>query len=546
MRKWFASLAVLGLAATAATAQVIPPAIANALQQVSEDDGVAEIAFKVIYPTPAGEFMNVDFNTDAAGLSVLGVAVGLYVSGPVAQIGEIAICGDNLALDASGRTPDLASPLSSLTNPTGSPGTSSSYCTGVTVYDVPNVTLGTGGTHAVMGFKTNDSNTWLCVDAWDSNFNNHTGARHSFFTTDSYATPASYSANKWNYEIRLAVPPATPNGGLFLVNGLTSGTMAGGGTLSLDFWSADGGAPTNYLMVLNVGGPLISFLPIVLATGNTNFVPNGIQQLGQITGTMPCSAIGLTLTFGCFFSDNLDKKKNGKNKIKLSNFSSTTVASSKTCTPNICFGIRDDGTMENGIFNPRIWYGFGNAAKTNDCATVHMGKVSSLPPVVTNLTAVEAVTWDLCGTGSIWQQIGIYQANTGLDPTGDTPDLSTPLTSIGGTSLAASPGFGGVWGFPAVVYNTPDIPANTVTDYHATFEYANNESCLFIGLDGGAGWVGGTSDDNGNDCAPQIQGTSSVGSNSYYSLDGFATPSVDGTGGGVYPVFNLLQRIDWN
>jgi hypothetical protein len=547
MRKWFASLAVLGLAATAATAQTIPNAIANSLFQVSEDDNAAELAYKLFYPSAAGEAFNVDFNSDAAGMTVMGVAVELYISAGTGQIGTVAVCADNLALDASGRTPDLASPLASLTNPTGSPSAGGGFCSGFTTYDTPDVALGTGGVHGVVSFAVNDSNTWMCTDAWDSSGFNHTGARHSFWTTDSYATPSSYSFNKWNYMIRLSGPPATPGGGLFLVNGLTSGTMPGGGTISLQFWSSDGAAPTLYLMVLNAGGPLIAFLPVVLSTGNTNFVPNGIQQLGVITGTMPCSATGLTLTFGCFFSDNLDKKKNGKNKIKLSNFSSTTVTPSKICSPNVCFGIRDDGTMENGVFNPRIWYGFGSAAKTNDCASVHMGKASPLAPVVTNLTAVESATWDFCGTNPCWQQVGIYQSNLTVDPSGNTPNLGAPLTSIGGSS-ACYPGgaFTGSWGFPATVYDTPDILANTTTDYHTSFEWASNDSCLFVGLDGGAGWVGGTSDDLGDDCAPQIQGTSSVGSNSFYSLDGFATPAVDGTGGGIYPVYNLLERIDWN
>jgi hypothetical protein len=124
------------------------------------------------------------------------------------------------------------------------------------------VTLGTGGTHAVVAFATNDSSTWMCTDAWDSSGFNHTGARHSFFTTDSYATPAAYSFNKWNWMIRLAGAPPTPGGGLFLVNGLTSGTMKPGATISLQFWSSDGSAPILYLMVLNAGGPLISFLPV--------------------------------------------------------------------------------------------------------------------------------------------------------------------------------------------------------------------------------------------------------------------------------------------
>jgi len=525
MRKWFASLAILGLAATAATAQTIPNAIATSLFQVSEDDGGAELAFKIFYPTPAGEAYNVDFNSDGAGVNVFGLAVELYVSVGTAQLAYAAVCGDNLALDASGRTPDLGSPLSILTNPTGGPGTGS-FCTGFTTYDLPNVTLGTGGAHGVVAFPTNDSSTWMCTDAWDSLGFNHTGARHSFFTTDSYATPSSYQASKWNYMIRLAGPPPTPGGGLFLINGSTAATVGGGQPVALQFWSSDATNPTLYLEFIKVGAIFIPLPGIVLQTGKTNFVPNGIQQLGVLSGNMACAAVGLTLTFGCFFSDNLDKKKNGKNKIKLSNLATVTVTPNKACTPNICFGIRDDGTFDGGIFNPRIWYGTGSAAGSNDASSVHMGKVSPLGPPVTN---------------PCWQEVGIYQSNTGLDPSGNTPDLASPLTSIGGASACNPGGYGGAWGFPAVVYDTPDIVANTTTDYHTSFEYANNDSCLYVGLD-----RTGTSDNAGDDCAGTISGTSSVNSNSYFTLDGFTTPAVDSTQGGSFPVFNLQERINWN
>jgi len=538
-KRWIAG-SLLGLAAAAAPAQTIPGWIANSLFQLSEDDDGAELACKIFDPTPAGEAYDVDFNNDGTGMTVMGVAVELYTTtGGTFQIGQVAVCGDNRALDASGRTPDLASPLASLSNATSS-APFGAFCSGFTTYDTPDVTLGTGGAHAVVSFAVNDSSTWICTDAWDATGFNHTGARHSFFTTDSFATPAAYSSNKWNWMIRLAGPPATPGGGLFLVNGLTSGTMPAGGTIALQFWSSDASAPTLYLMVLNAGGPLISFLPVVLSIGNTNFVPNGIQQLGVITGTMPCSATGLTLTFGCFFSDNLDQKKNGKNKIKLSNFSITTVAPNPICSPNLCFGIRDDGAMENAVFHPRVWYGLGLAAKTNDCASVHMGTVENSSPFVTHLTAVEAVTWDSCGYNPCWQQVGIYPSNTVLDPSGDTPDLATPLTSIGG-STACLRYSSSVWGFPANVYDTPDIAASTTIDYHSAFEWAYGDSCLYLGLD-----TNGTGDDFGLDCVPAISGTSPVGSASFFSLDGFATPAVDSTNGGTFPVFNLMERIDWN
>src|SRR5262249_7995686 len=119
--------------------------------------------------------------------------------------------------------------------------------------------------------------------------------------------------------------------------------------------------------------------------------------------------------------------------------------------------------------------------------------------------------------------------------------LSSPITSIGGSSACTTISPGGIWGFPAVVYDTPDVGANTTTDYHTVFEYAVNDSCLFVGLDNN-----GTSDDAGNDCAPTLQSSPPTGPTSFYSLDGFASVAVDSTGGGVYPSFNLLERIDWN
>src|SRR6185295_6678695 len=148
----------------AAAAQTIPNAIANSLFQVSEDDGAAELAFQISATAPTGQAYNVDFNTDGAGMTVLGVAIEInFSSGTGPLKGTIAVCADNLALDASGRTPDLASPLASLTNPTGS--LSGGFCTGFTTYDTPDVTLGTAGAHGVLA--SNDSSTWICTDAWD-------------------------------------------------------------------------------------------------------------------------------------------------------------------------------------------------------------------------------------------------------------------------------------------------------------------------------------------------------------------------------------------
>ena len=540
MTKTWIAASLAGFAAAEAPAQTIPASITNSLFQVAEDDGVAEAAFKLLTPTPAGEAYNVDFDAAGAGMTILGLSAELYVTAGTIRLGFAAICGDDLAVDASGRTPDLANPLSILANPSGGPPWAS-FCLQSTVFDLPDVTLGTGGAHGVIAFPAGDTATWICADASDQYGSAHTGPRHSFYTTDSYATPASYAAQKWNYMIRLVGTPRTPGGGLFLINGVSAASIRSGTDIALQFWSSDGNAATQYLEFLAVtsAGPFLPLPAVVLTTGDSNFLPNGIQQLGVVSGPMPCAAIGAKFQFGCFFSDNLDRKPNGKNKIKLSNLASVAVIPSRACWPNVCFGIADDGTMDNYVFNPRIWYGLGSAAGTNDAASVHMGQVSPLGPAVKSLTAVESVTWDFCG-GFSWQLIAICSSNTVLDPSGNTPDIATPLTSICNSS-AYHGHIEGTWGFPAEVYDVPDVVANTTTDYHSVYEWSYGDSCLFLGLDSN-----GTGDDDGMDCAPAISGTSPVGSASFFSLDGFATPAVDSTNGGTFPVYNVMERIDWN
>lgn len=525
MRKWFATVGAFGIVAAAATAQTIPSSISNFLNQTVEDDGVAETSYKISYPSAAGEGFDVDFNTDAAGATIFGVAIQTYVSLGSASWGYVALCGDNLALDASGRTPDIANPLSILTNPTGGPSAGSPYCQGFTTYDLPDVTAPTsGGIHAAVAMPTGDTGTWLCTDLFNSNGSSHTGPRHSFWTSDNYATPSSYPFTRLNWMIRLAGSPATPNGGLFLLNGSQGPqNIKGGTTIATQFWSSDTANPTKYLQGLVIGPIFLPLPAFVLQTGLRNFAVIPIPNLGQLDGTAPCSAVGATITMKAFFADNLDLKKNGKPKIKLTNTASATIVQSGICCPSICFGLRDDGVMDGTIWK------VGSPAGSKDYFNVHDGKVVNNPgcPTVTNLIAVESSTWDFCGN-SCWGEVGIYQSNLTQDPSGNTPN-ATPLSSVSGTSACYSGGaFTGTWGYPATLYDTPDLVANTTTDYHTAMKWATNDSCLWLGSD-----TDGTDDDTGNDC-----GTRTV-QYSFFTLDGYAT-------NGISTGMNTMERLDWN
>jgi hypothetical protein len=530
MRKWFASVGVLGLAAAAATAQTIPGNIGAFLSQISYDDGGAETSFKINFPSAAGEGFDVDFNADGAGSVAMGCALEIYVTSGSASLKYVGLFPDNLALDASGRTPDLNNPLAMLTNPTGGPAVGI-FCptsaTGFTTYDTPDVVLGTGGVHISTAFPTGDSSTWLCTDLFASNGSSHTGPRHTFFTTDDYVTPASYPFTHMNWMMRLAGSPPTPNGGAFLINGSTAATVQAGTTLALQFWSSDTVNPTKYLEGIVVG-PFIPIPAIILQTGLENFTPIPVPNLGQLDGPAPCSAVGVTLTWEAFFADNLDLKKNGKPKIKLTNTATLSIVQSGICCPSLCFGIRDDGGYNNIIWKVQ------NPAGSKDYFNVHMGHTGpgSSPgcAVVNNLLAVEAVTWDFCGN-QCWGEVGIYQANLTQDPSGNTPDVSAPLASVGGAS-ACFPGgaFTGDSGFPATLYDTPDLVATTAIDYHTAVHWTTGDSCLWVGSD-----TDGAADDSTTNCGVG-PGTAAF---SFFTLDGFASNALNA---GI----NTMERIDWN
>jgi hypothetical protein len=523
MGKWTIALGVISVIAADLRAQTIPTAIANGLRYYQYDDGSAETSYKIFWhASRPGESYSVDFDDDARGKLIMGVQIPTYATSSGAfGIGSISVCPDNLTLDPFGHTPDPSSPLTSLSNPTGQPGMYPGFCGPDPCYDLPDVTAPSTGIHACMRWVSGDSATWLCTDT--------TAPRgHSYFTTTGYATVATPMAANWM--IRLATPHYTPNGGEFLINGFASTSIGGLGSMALQLWSRDVTHPTFYLQELDLGGPLVPLPALVLQTGLTNLAPNGIPGLGELSGIVPCAAGGSVVTFRAFFMDNLDLKKNGHAKIKLTGPATATLFSSKACCPQLCFGVADDGVMDQYMFKVQ------DPAGPKDWGNVHMGFLPAggggpgCPPSVSNLTGLEAVSWDTCGTGPCWADVGIYPSNP-VDPTGSTPDVSAPLTSISGLSACMPPGSTG-WSFPAVFYDTPDIAANTTTDYHAAMHWTSMDTCTWMGADTNA-----SSDDAGSDCADHW---------SYYSNTSFWTKDGYATNANPIVLVNWMERIDWN
>jgi hypothetical protein len=546
MRKWFASLAVLGLCSAAATAQTLgsPPPVGGCgqSQSIVYDDGIAWTSWKVRSPTGHKDYFNVDCNDEAGNMTVSGIALQTFMSTPPAGsnpgIRYIALCPDNLAVDSLGHTPDLNSPLTRLgsrggTGPaiTGVPGPTAGYCPGMLVYDTPDVTVPTtGGAHMVMTFNTGESSTWLCSD-----FGSVVG--RSYFTTTAYTTPAT---GLGNYDLMMRavgtmIPPSNGSAYMTVNNATGSVEFPQVATVTTTLWSSAAVQPTLYEQGAFVSG--FGFIPapqLAMSTGFENFAPISDLFQGTLCGPLsdpsnpPCVPAGLAFGFTAFYIDNNDLKKNGNGKIKQTNVVNCLITSDCACNPCPCFGQKDDGQIDG------VYWKVQNPAGPADYFNVrfdHTDTVGAPCPNPAVVSSIDVATWDLCGAGTAaWGSIGLYPPDTVVDPSGGTPLLASPISTATSAVLGLPPAHFDT-GSAAHTIDIPDVNASTnavlagAIDLHTAVGWVPGDSCTWMG-----------SDTDGSDDPPGA-GTS-VGTASYFTLNGYSTPAI------IYPV-NWIERINW-
>jgi hypothetical protein len=308
--------------------------------------------------------------------------------------------------------------------------------------------------------------------------------------------------------------------------------------------------PTLYLQgAIITGFPFIPLPQILLATGLENFVPISDLTQGTLCGPIatsaPCPPVGLFFALGAFYIDNDDLKPSGKGKIKSTNFVGCTIVAGSTaiCYPCLCFGDVDDGFLDGWIWKVQNPAGpfdyFNNRFDNLDAAASSTCTVTN---PVTSVTAIEASSWDFCGTGPTWASIGIYTANTALDSTGNTPDLASPVVTA--TTLSMAP-FASDFSYPATVYDFPDIFTSTnsalasSTILHVAMQWAPGDSCTWIGSDTDS------LDDNfssTNCTADPAPLTSTV---SFFSSTGYTTPALAFTNPGFSSTPNMMMKLDF-
>lgn len=512
MRKWFASLAALGLVNAAATAQTIPSL--DCWPLFGYDNGVGGTGWKVIYPTGAGDRFNVDFNADLAGLNVVGLALDMVSTNPGGSIGQVAYCTSNFGVDSTGTTPDTVGGVisgSSAWGTSGVPASSAAFCGAYVGLDFADFTAGSD-VHAVMTMVTGDTTLWLCSDT-------SAAQGRSYFTTNNYATTAIPFTVNW---MMRAVYGGTP--GSFTINGATAVNVRDDGTLALQFWGTAG--TTGYLQGLFLGGTTFIALPgFVVPTGQCNFVPPGTgPDNGVLSGSLAgsCPPVGLSLSFGAFWLDNTNLKANGHATITLTNLASFTVTStSKACCPLPCYGINDDGVLDSIIW--KVAY----PSTSGDWFNVKCGPV---PTGVTNLLSMEAPCWDFNGTGGTFKDAGAYKANLGLDPTGNTMDPASPISAVGGASASVAPG-ASQWGYPATLFDFADVAATLGSIVHIGLHFNTGDTGL---------WQ--ASDTDAADINPTIPSGCGVLPNttSFFTSNNFTTSAIP------FSTVNAMQILHWN
>ncbi len=555
MRKWLASLAVLGFASAAATAQTVPVPPVGACgesQMLFFDDGVPETSWKVFLPTGVGDAFNVDLDDMAAGMDVTGVAINTWTSTGTGPLGirYIALAPDNLTVSTLGNTPSTVpySIRSTTTGTiTGNPGFGAGYCPGLVGFDVPDFTVpASGGLHAVTTFLTGDSGTWLCSDQ------SCPYAGRSFFTSSGYLSAATPMTA--NLQIRVIASMLNPCPGpgfdsayLTVNNGVNGVEVTQAGAVTVSLWSCCVTTPVQ-LPVIYLQGvfipPSSTFFPVpstILVTGfdydfltGAGKVANGDIFHGAFCANLSdpsagCVPTGATFEVGAFYLDNCTLKKNGKPKLRITNLVDVIVtADLKKCNPCVCFGQQDDGFQDFFIWKVQ------NPAGSKDYFNVCQG--AFIDPTTSGtcgpyglLTGVEAASWDFCGTGPSWGEVGVYPANTTLDPSGGTPNVGTPVAIA--STLSMSPGSAD-YSYPATLYSfSTAATVSTTVALHSATKWLTGDTCVWIGSD-----TDGVDDDTtstGPICSTIPSSTS------FFTADGYVTNAQG------YCNANWMQKINY-
>ena len=458
------------------------------------DDGGSESFWKATSPSGASDYFSVDLGPGIDGKTVSAVYCDCLETHGLAgtiSLGIAENCGPGI--------PDVNIIVASANSPSvqaGESGDTDDY------YSVACSALGSPihGHSVLAGWTSGDSHIWIGADSSSS------VSGRSWLTTSAFAGCSGASTGlNWSLAVGL-----TGDAGELMINGgsVTSVTQDGG-EACFTFYGPARDTPG----VLFVISPLVLRLLAVTTDGPFE---GPCPKSWSLCTTFTCADPTFSsFTFGHYYFDATDLKPNGKPKIKLAT-ADLTVIGSQTCVPS--FGQKDDCIEDSTMWKVQ------NPAGPSDWFNVNHGFTDGVG--VSSVTGIEIASWDFCGFGPSWAEVGVYEANLGLDPAGCTPDLNQPIGTAGGSSAAMPPSSSG-WGCPLTYYDIADGAVSTGTTYHAGCHWQPNDSCTWLG-----------SDTDGTD-SPLGAPIPNNGCCSLFTLDGYATPAVR------FSAANWMMQIEW-
>jgi hypothetical protein len=440
--------------------------------------------------------LNVESATVSKSMPIRGVGVSVADFGTTQTYPTVGVFRPNVGLDATGNTPDLSLPIAT---------SSEAYAGGLGVFDYQDFDTSAQGTIpggdattlSVVQLPPGDSGL-LGVGADSTTSSNHT----SGFTTDGFATP-SILATFLDFGMAIGQDNSTtnscspadrlPHGRLrcqrvtyFDVEAgdhLTT-TLIGGDTLNLSFFGTRSGDKWRLYFATAPCSPAVAVGPVLSTIPDSD----GDGTFLRINATWPSGFGGQTFRFSAVWG-------NGACSAPGVGFTNCVTIVTAQDLP---YGQVDDGTVEAGFV---VQIPSGSSDYFNN-------SFGPKPPGVNGVVGLTLAVQDFVTAIPAYPTTGVSNPNLGVDPSGNTPDISgagllalvSPFTFPSGTFATTSGQY---------VSHTVSVPGSAMTgsSIHGWLQFPPGDpGLLAIGVD--------TSDFPG----PQGQ--------TFFSLDGYTSPAV--------------------
>jgi hypothetical protein len=495
MRRAFFSLATFAVAALPAFAA--DNADSNIWSTCTGN--VCDSGWVVTFPTGSSDYFDQTFlvtpgisnqenGTVSDGLAVAGIGVSVADFGSGRVYTTVGVFNSNLTVDPTGETPDLASAVGSITSPSYSPPALENY---VDFLFSPGSIAGKARVHTVVQLPAGDSGL-LGVGADSAS----TGTSGGFagFTTDGYATP-SITASFLDFGMNVGQDNSAttsckaadrkPHGRLRCSNlhqGIGEGdrltaNVKAGDTLNLAFYGTKTGDKLRLYFNVSPCTPAVAIGPVLPTIPD----PDGSGTYLRINATWPSGFGGQTFRFNAVWGNPACSNPG----VGFTNCVTVITGTDPS------FGIVDDGTVETGWV---VQIPAGSSDYFNNNFGNGVGK--------NGIVALTVSVLDFGTTAAGYPTSGVSNANLGVDASGNTPDIGSPLATINPYTFPAGSfeTTSGLYTSHAVSVAGGSLSANV----HGWVQFPPGDPGLL--------GVGGD--------------TTSANGRSFFTLDGYSSPAI--------------------